>query len=151
MGRAPRGLDVRRGATAILLVTSAATLMSCGGGSALRPFPDPTGFEPSCTGAYRIDSALDLPLRIEVWNGTDTEVRLALDGCELQQHLGWVRPETWTFFAVPGSLVLFPEGLRFHVYALETEASIRTFHVEPRGTVARLVIPRSGGSGAGSG
>lgn len=127
-------------ARAALVALVPAGVWSCGGTSELVPRPDPGGLGLPCEGAYVIGSDLERPARIEVWNETDAELRITLDGCRSIHHLGWVRAGGRTTFPLPETLVAFPDGLRFHVFRVEPGQAAGTHVVDPRGTVARLVI-----------
>ena len=127
----------RRVVTTVLLVPVTAVLVSCSG-SSLTPLPDPVGL--TCDDAYLLGSDLERPDRIEVWNETDSELRLSLDNCRTLGHLGWVRPGAKIAFSLPEALTYFPEGLRFQVYHKDPPEHFGTFHVDPSGIVARLVI-----------
>lgn len=123
-----------------LLSAGTAALASCGGGATLRPTPQRDGLGLSCADAYRIGSSLERPSRLEVWNESGTDVRVALDECGSLRHLGWVRAGAKTTLALPSTLVQFPEGLRLHAYGLDPTGEIGTWGVDPGAQVPRLII-----------
>lgn len=119
-------------------------LTSCLGGKQLEPVPAPQALGLSCAGAYVIGSHLERPAEVQVWNETNTAFRIALDQCDTQKHLGWVRPGAVVVFALPQHLVQFPDGLRFYAYPLESQGKRRTLSVKPGSLTLRLVITSAG-------
>lgn len=118
-------------------------LSSCGGRAPLKPNPDPQALGFACADAYVIGSRLEHPASLEVWNESGSDVRLALDGCAREEHLGWVRAGARADLRLPATLVGFPEGLRLHAYGLAPDEGRTTYAVDPGAQVVRLVIPRA--------
>jgi hypothetical protein len=119
------------------------TLAGCAGRSAMDPVPAPGAGGLSCREAYVIGSRLDQPARIEVWNQSGEDLRIALDGCGRLEHLGWVRSGALTALSLPKTLVHFPGGLRIHAFGAADEA-LGTFPAESGALITRVVIPRPG-------
>lgn len=139
MGRHAQGSFTHHAFSVLGVAVAVVAVASCGGHASLKPLPTPEGQALLCDDAYVLDSDLERPSRLEVWNQTGADLRIALDACGRNQHLGWVRSGTLTAFQLPETLVNFPDGLRLRAYQEDGEYGV--FGVNPGELVPRLVIP----------
>lgn len=135
----------RRTALAVAVIMAAVSLQACGG-TTLRPLPSPDGLGLRCESAYVLGSELERPSRIQIRNETEVDLRVVLDQCDRNEHLGWVRSGATAAFALPDKLVRFPDGLRIHAYRGEKSGErFGSYGVEPAGLIARLVVSAPAG------
>lgn len=108
--------------------------------SAEPPTPGAAEVRPPCPSAFFVLSDEPRPVRVEVENRTDLDVRILLDRCRWWTRLGAVEAGRTAYLRLPARLLRFGDGLRFHAFAEDANRWYGTYESDFGVPVARLVV-----------